>query len=333
MIFDLLIIGTGPAGTAAAISALKAGLKVGVVTKKPKTSPKQASPLQSIHPGVLPLLAQLGLEKIVDYSSKAHFHGISVNDQFNPLSPNEETWYGHHIDRSLFDVFLLKALKASAATVWEENQLNITRGAQGAPFRLVLGKKEEIQAHFLIDASGYQRKTKHFLDLEEYFLSPPLHCWTGVAESEAPAQRQTAFVSTDNGWVWVAPESAHRFTWTQVQADKSKAFTPPFPETKAIGKPLVHNVRWRVFRPVCTKKVILCGDAAGMLDPAAGQGILNALMSGIMAARCVVISKAQPQMEAYAFMEYDQWFIEQFEEKVEALKTYYAELNINFSPL
>lgn len=333
MTFDLIILGAGPAGTAAALSSLRAGLKVGVITKKHKQKVNQASPLQSIHPGVLPLLEQLGLGEIVDYSSKATFDGIRVNEQFNPLSPNEEAWYGHHIDRDLFDVFLLKHLKESGAKIWEENEVKILGGSDKEPYNLLLGKKEEIEATFLIDASGYQRKTKHFLDLDEYFLSPPLHCWTGVAESEAQAQRQTAFVSSPNGWVWVAPESAHRFTWTQVVTGKSKGFSPPFPEAKAIGKPHVHNVRWRVFRPVCTKKVILCGDAAGMLDPAAGQGILNALMSGIMAARCIALSKAQPHLEAFHFMEYDQWFIAQFEEKVAALRKYYAELDINLSTL
>lgn len=330
---DILIIGAGPAGTAAALSCLHAGLKVGVITKRPRQKEKMASPLQSIHPGVLPLLAQLGLEGIVPYCSKATFSGIRVNGQFNPLSPYEETWYGHHIDRSLFDAYLLKVLKGSGATVWEEDDVRISRDSAEAPICLHFGKGKEVHANFLIDASGYQRKTRHLLDLEEYFLSPPLHCWTGVAESKAAQQMETAFVPRENGWVWVAPESPQRFTWTQVVTDKKKAFTPPFPDVTAIGKPFVHNVRWRVFRPVCTKKVILCGDAAGMLDPAAGQGILNALMSGIMAARCVALSKAQPQMEAFHFMEYDQWFIGQFEEKAEALKNYYTELNINLSTL
>jgi flavin-dependent dehydrogenase len=326
---DILIIGAGPAGTAAALSCLQAGLKVGVITKRPRQKEGTASPLQSIHPGVLPLLAQLGLQGIVPYSSKATFSGIRVNEQFNPLSPNEETWHGHHIVRSLFDAYLLKVLKASEVTVWEEEDVKISKGSSTDHIRVNFGKEKEIRTSFLIDASGYQRKTRHFLDLEEYFLSPPLHCWTGVAESRTAQHMETAFVPRENGWVWVAPESPRRFTWTQVVTDKKKAFTPPFPDATAIGKPFVHNVRWRVFRPVCKKKVILCGDAAGMLDPAAGQGILNGLMSGIMAARCVTMSKAQPHLEAYAFMEYDQWFIEQFEEKVAALKNYYTELNIN----
>ncbi len=333
MDFDVLIIGSGPAGTAAALSCLQAGLQVGLVTRALRQEAGEASPLQSIHPGVLPLLEQLGLQGIVPYSSKATFSGIRVNGQLNSLSPEAgETWHGHHLDRHLFDAFLRKILEASDVTVMEQEDIKILRGSASHPLAIQLAGGEKVGARFLIDASGYQRKTRHFLDLEEYFLSAPLHCWTGVAEHKAglpPAVAETAFFPRKNGWLWVAPESAQRFTWTQLLNQKKQPFALPFPEAQPIGKLSAHNVRWRVFRPVCKEKIILCGDAAGMLDPAAGQGILNALMSGIMAARCVATSLAQPQLEAFSFMEYDQWFITQFEEKVEALKRYYAGLNID----
>ena len=334
MNFDILIIGAGPAGTAAALTCLHAGLSVCVISKPMKESVNPIRPLQSIHPGVLSLLNQLGLEGIINHSSKATFNGIAVNGEFNRLSTNNEEWYGHHIDRYLFDEYLLKALKGNRIKVIEEENFKLDLEESSNLVCINWGEGNQFRANYLIDASGYQRKTKRFLDLKEYVLTAPLHCWTGVSETTPETGNevmQTSFIPQQNGWVWVAPESKNRFTWTKLVVNKKEAFSSPFPNTKTISKIATHNVRWRVFRPVCKQKILLCGDAAGILDPAAGQGILNAFMSGIMVANCVKACVVQPHLEAYHFMQYDQWFIGQFEEKVIALKKYYKELNIEIN--
>jgi flavin-dependent dehydrogenase len=50
---------------------------------------------------------------------------------------------------------------------------------------------------------------------------------------------------------------------------------------------MASDVQWRIFRPVCKEGLLLAGDAAAIIDPAAGQGIFNAMTSGIMAAHTV----------------------------------------------
>ena len=87
-------------------------------------------------------------------------------------------------------------------------------------------------------------------------------------------------------------------------------------------------MRWRLYRPVCKEGVVLCGDAAGILDPAAGQGILNALWSGMIAANAVVSCLQQPELEAFNLARYDDWFVRQYEEKAAILKSYYEEHGI-----
>jgi len=87
-------------------------------------------------------------------------------------------------------------------------------------------------------------------------------------------------------------------------------------------------MRWRLYRPVCKEGVVLCGDAAGILDPAAGQGIFNALWSGMVAAQAVVSCLQQPEMEGFHLARYDNWFIEQYTEKAEKLRLYYEEHGI-----
>jgi flavin-dependent dehydrogenase len=106
-----------------------------------------------------------------------------------------------------------------------------------------------------------------------------------------------------------------------------KNFLPPeeLKDCTTVGKIHAFNRRWRLYRPVCKEGVVLCGDAAGVLDPAAGQGIFNALMSGMMAGETVLSCLKQPEMEAFHLARYDSWFVQHYEEKAEKLHSYYME--------
>ena len=71
--FDVLVLGAGPAGTAAAISAAKSGLKVAIVERSvfPRYRPGEA-----LHPGMRPLFAQLGVEQEIERCNFLTFDGI-----------------------------------------------------------------------------------------------------------------------------------------------------------------------------------------------------------------------------------------------------------------
>jgi flavin-dependent dehydrogenase len=75
---------------------------------------------------------------------------------------------------------------------------------------------------------------------------------------------------------------------------------------------------------------VLTGDAAGVLDPGSGQGILSALMSGIMAAEAVARCVIDVTLANWHVAHYDTWFINQFEEKATTLAAHYNALGIEF---
>ena len=91
-----------------------------------------------------------------------------------------------------------------------------------------------------------------------------------------------------------------------------------------------YNVQWRLTRPLFNGKVAFCGDAAGLLDPASGQGILNALISGIMLSNSLIKSNEEKDSmkKQIPFLEYDQWFIDYFESKLSLLVKSYKEYGI-----
>ena len=88
---DVLILGAGPAGCAAAIRARHAGLQVTLIERlaQPKVAPGE-----TLHPGIEPILVQLGVWNQI---LAEHFHrhrGIWVEwdgpHRFQPYSCDEQ---------------------------------------------------------------------------------------------------------------------------------------------------------------------------------------------------------------------------------------------------
>lgn len=327
---DVIILGSGPAGVAAAITCCRAGLSVAVVTKQTTNAPVAPAPVQSIHPGVVSLLQQLALDQTLAESTRSRFDRIQVNGKENHLAPSQEApWYGHHIDRELWDQALLQHLNQLPIHVLQDTRIpQVTRGSDNA-FQVATDQNPALTSDYLIDASGARRLSRHLLQLEEVFLTAPMTCWTGRARSLNEYPLNTQFSMQETGWTWLATEDCHVVTWNTLQQVAGNSFQHPLPQWEQLGNPHAYNVRWRVFRPVCDQQVLLCGDAAGMLDPAAGQGILNALLSGMQAGQCLAACQKEPEMEAWHFAMYDQWFIEQYEQKVSDLAAYYKAAGIN----
>lgn len=326
--YDLIILGSGPAGVAAALTARKAHLNVLVISKEPESSTDQFTPLQSIHPGVVSLLEGLGLGEAVYNSSRNTFTAIQVNGSSNELGPADQKWHGHHMERTEFDRLLWSALNQNAIPIMPEVFLQLSEKSNGLKVKTT---KNTYFTRYLIDATGHKRKTKAFLNLSETSITKPMTCWTGVSELDKIPQNtlNTSFISDSTGWTWIAPENNRRFTWTQLKSEKQQSYLPPLSGSRLISEVTAHDVRWRISRPVCKLRTLLCGDAAGVLDPAAGQGILTALTSGIMAARTVASCVNKPGLENYFFFNYDQWFLGQHEQMVNQLSRHYDQMNIN----
>lgn len=329
---DVIIIGSGPAGVATAITCNKAGLKTTIVTNsEAKISLK---PSESIHPGISSLLEMLNAGDAINAASRSVYDGITVADHFTALGADESgAWKGHHIDRNLFDKYLLEAARSQGVNILEDETVReiIEEGNRVTGVRTSPGKT--IHSKYVIDASGYKRIAGKKLKFKEKFYSPSFVVWTGITENIKPfffETQKTQFIPSVNGWSWIAPEPPDRCTWTRLSIKGVKEFCQP-PELNEYGSTqnvFASNRRWRAYRPLVKEGIILCGDAAGILDPAAGQGVLNALFSGISAAQCVSHCISNPVMESFYLAQYDNWFIQEYEKKVEKLKEYYDRLGV-----
>lgn len=299
------IVGAGPAGCAAAITLAQRGVQAIILERE--VFPRHRAG-ESLHPGMEPLLRQLGVWERVEAASCLRHAGIWVEwdeprrfVQFG--ADTDGIWFGLQVIRAHFDSILLQAacelgiqfVQTAARRVFTE------RGRVCG----VVTDIDEIEADYVLDASGGARWLSRQLHVESEFHSPPLVARYGYAaghiEGEFPA-----IVADDVGWTWFAQLDASTFHWTRVTEarDQTPARVPdllaPLSKVRCHGA----DVRWRIERTTSGRNWFLLGDAACQLDPSSSHGVMRAIMSGIMAANMIV--KREPPTAYQQWL--SQWF-------------------------
>ncbi|WPU99206.1 tryptophan 7-halogenase [Mucilaginibacter sp. cycad4] len=327
--FDVIIAGGGVAGAATAIRCRQSGLRCLMITGNlnPLDVLFQTTPSESVHPGAETLLNALGAFNLLAASCRGRYDGIATGNSVNFLGSDAHgKWQGYHLDKPLF----VKGLIAAALLSGTETLSNekITSLALGNGGRMVVKVSAGItyQARYLIDASGHSQIAGKILNLKKSFYSPVLYCWTGLTSGisdDVFSQLHTSFDMTRHGWQWLAPEDHQYCTWTTVSTLRN-AHRPISPVAGNSFQSVHRNMRWRLYDKLAYEGIILCGDAAGILDPASGQGLLMALMSGIQAAECVKLAFYSGRQTASIAKDYTDWFKGFYLKKMELLRSYYV---------
>lgn len=333
MWYDVIVAGAGPAGCAAAISCMQQGLRVLIIPGSKSAGQQQ---VESVHPGLMAMLRQLGAAHCIAAATQGMYEGIAVNGIYNALGSDEAgPWQGHHISRAMFDEALLQCALAQGAESYTGDSVAELIEDDGRVTGLITSSGRQIGCRYLIDASGHNRIAAKTAGFKTAFYSPPLVAWTGVtygipATDVLFAPPKAAFTAHTSGWSWIAPLTAGRCAWTRLELKGKQQLLPPEPlqQYPLAGEIKSANRRWRASRPVCKEGLLLCGDAAGIIDPAAGQGILNAMLSAITAAKTIKSCITNPAFEALYLARYDEWFIDHYLDKVRLLKHFYKRAGV-----
>ncbi|MBV4360491.1 NAD(P)/FAD-dependent oxidoreductase [Pinibacter aurantiacus] len=329
--FDIIIIGAGPSGCIAAITAARHNYKTLLITSKQKFEPNNLLPAsESIHPACHTMLTKLGLAHCIEKSFRGTYSciqtGTNVAGFFEQKLPN-----GLHINRKVFDEELLAYANKCGVKILFDEVVDFTYEHNSSRISgITTSCGLRYTAFYTIDASGRKRLGGRKMKWQEKHFSPPLGVWTGTAESDCAQYKATTthFIPNEDGWLWLAPEANGLVSWTKLSRNSKD---PPFEITglKKIQRTKFANMRWRIFRPVCTEGLILTGDAAGIIDPAAGRGILNGIISGVLALEAIPKTKTNPVREAIYLFDYDSWFLNTYMSCVKQLSKYYRDHNIN----
>lgn len=284
--YDLIVVGAGPAGSACAITAARAGAKVLLLEQD--RFPRHKVCGEFVSPESLQLLKWLldgeHLQAQPEISRARIFSGTTQTTL--PISPP-----GRSIPRFDLDAALLKA--ARQAGVWARENLTVRESRPGATFQ-VRSAEDTFFARAVVNASGrWSQLTQP---------SPPMNNnWIGIKGHFCEA---SPFPSADlyffsQGYCGVQPVSANVVNvCAMVRAKAARSLEEVFSRQQELQRrsrdwePLFTAITTSGlhFRLPQTQRngMLLAGDAAAFIDPFAGDGISLALQSGTLAAECLV---------------------------------------------
>ena len=314
--FDLAVIGGGPAGSAAAITAARLGASV--VLLEARSFPRHKVCGEFVSAESLDVLREL-LEDLP--SSCALFEKAPIIDRARffrggrsfevPVSPAAVSIPRYDLDEQLW-------LAAQAAGVTTYSNCEVTGSEGGGPFELQT-PTGALTAKALIVAAG---RWSQFTPNRSI---PPGPKWMGVKGHfrESDPSRSTDLYFFSHGYCGVQPVSDDMVNVSaMVRSDQAKSL----PEVFALQPLLAERARkWTpVMQPVSTApliyrkpqpvrdNLIFAGDAAAFIDPFVGDGISIALRSGRLASQCIqqFLSEESTLPEATAL--YDREYSRQF---------------------
>lgn len=294
---DVVIIGAGPAGTAAAIRLNGLGLNTAIVEHASFPRPHVGICLSD---QTLPLLNYLGLQnetfRLAAWQRK--ITAVRWGESETKLVPQ----IGFHVDRSQLDLQLLKLAYQAGTRVYQPARICESPIFKGPVWQLKLdicGVQTKLRARFIVNASGRRPAVK----LRRIKDSPPLLAIHATWSLANPPAFDGLIQSGTDAWLWYARTSLDssvvsvfcdpRQLKTASKSNLQKSYShllSQFSELKLsqIGDqssvPQACNASSHHATAPVSDHHIHIGDARFSVDPLSSQGVHLAVQSGLQGA-------------------------------------------------
>lgn len=322
--YDVIVIGAGPAGASAAAAAARAGMRVALLEK-------HALPRHKTCGGGMPmvvgdtlrdLVPEAFLEADVRYMRHTWRFGDAHMAEINPPGEGRQLslWMAQ---RSIFDNALAqRAADAGADLLDAQAVRSVERDTDTVTVKTIdsrSGREAAWRAPHVIGADGANGTTakaanlrlKRAIAIGQEVEHP--HRWGDGHVDLRPDVIHLEYGAVPRGYAWVFPKGDHLnvgagvFRPRRIDGRGESGIGEELRRTifaymDSLGVPYQpEKMRfhayplpiWNGREPLNTPdgRILLAGDAAGLINPLFGDGILHAIKSGIIAAECLAEEK------------------------------------------
>jgi geranylgeranyl reductase family protein len=308
-LFDVAIIGSGPAGASAAIKLAENGISTVIIEKE--TLPRY----KTCGGG----FAYRGRRKmpfdVSDVVEKEFFRldAFFKNAGKHVFSERTEPIISM-VMRDDFDKFLVDKAKEKGITLLEDHKLKNITFEENIVLHTTQG---DVNAKFVIAADGVLSATAKLTGWEETrLLIPALEYEVEVHKEDFERLSKSVRLDFDaipKGYGWSFPKKNHLsiglVSFKKIKVDFKQLYREYLTDTLGI-KEVISEQMYGFQIPVSPrtdgfvkKNVFLVGDAAGFADPLSAEGISNAIFSGVMAAEALIEGGLDSKLSAEIYNE------------------------------
>ena len=328
-----MVVGAGPAGSAAAILLAERGFTVTLLDRAAFPRPKICG--EYLSPEAARVLDRLGVLKAVDAAGAQPLHGMRITapdgSVLDGTYPTSGPWRGYRdhalaIRREAFDRILLERARVLPVDVRERHRVTglIVEGGlvRGVTVEDAEGGAGELRSRLVVGADGRGSVVAHALGLRrphrlqrlalirhvsgieglgdrgEMYVDPPDYC---ILNPVAPGIVNLSLVVP---LAHARPFRGRLETFMEARIKQLRHVPGRLAGMRPVGPLMVMGpLAYRVDEPR-VGGVMLAGDAAGFYDPFTGEGLYTALRSAELLAEVAHPALARGDVSMAALASY-----------------------------
>ncbi|MES2680914.1 MAG: geranylgeranyl reductase family protein [Bacteroidota bacterium] len=330
--FDVIICGAGPAGSTCALGLFDSGLRVALLDKQ--TFPREKICGDAYGGYAFKILNTISPkfgQQLLDLKQGAVTNRVKLVSPKGHVLELRLKGFFANLPREVFDQFLLNMVRRETGTEVFENTAVQKISVENDHVLVTTGEGKVFKTKVLVGCDGAHSVVQSALTGTRESLTdtcPGLRAYYRNVKGLEQDCLEIHFLKTvPKGYFWIFP-SINGLANVGIGADKEvitrrkinlrkelaaimqeyPQFKERFAQAELVGEIKGWTIPLGYFEsklPVSGNRILLCGDAAAIVDPATGEGIAPAMSSGRFAAKHIKTCFQKKDFSAAFMKSYD----------------------------